>query len=171
MRDQVVAASAATTQMLRPFLQTYARPWAVAGQSGTATFTVTPMNGFNSQVSFACSGLPSGATCTLNPSVPDAQRRQGSLKHSYRQHHCGNCSIAGTETIFALSELCVFYPLSCYVFKYGRSPETGASGIVRLWHVRHSHVGGGAHFMRQQQQPGKLWDNSFTRRYWSNQMG
>ena len=39
----------------------------VAGQSGTATFTVTPMNGFNSQVSFACSGLPSGVKCTFNP--------------------------------------------------------------------------------------------------------
>jgi uncharacterized repeat protein (TIGR03803 family) len=39
----------------------------VAGQSGTATFTVTPMNGFNSQVSFACSGLPLEATCSFNP--------------------------------------------------------------------------------------------------------
>ena len=29
-----------------------------AGQSGTATFTVTPENGFDSAVSFACSGLP-----------------------------------------------------------------------------------------------------------------
>jgi hypothetical protein len=39
----------------------------VAGQSGTATFTVTPMNGFDAQVSFACSGLPSGATCSFAP--------------------------------------------------------------------------------------------------------
>lgn len=39
----------------------------VAGQSGTAQFTVTPTNGFNSPVSFACSGLPSEATCTFNP--------------------------------------------------------------------------------------------------------
>lgn len=39
----------------------------VAGQSGMATFTVTPQNGFNSQVSFACSGLPSEAACTFNP--------------------------------------------------------------------------------------------------------
>ncbi len=40
----------------------------VAGQSGTATFTVTPTNGFNSQVSFSCTGLPSGASCSFNPS-------------------------------------------------------------------------------------------------------
>jgi hypothetical protein len=31
----------------------------VAGQSGTATFSVTSVNGFNSAVSFTCSGLPS----------------------------------------------------------------------------------------------------------------
>lgn len=39
----------------------------VAGQSGTATFTVTPVNGFNSPVGFACSGLPSEAACSFNP--------------------------------------------------------------------------------------------------------
>jgi hypothetical protein len=39
----------------------------VAGQSGTATFTVTPENGFNSPVTLACSGLPSEATCIFNP--------------------------------------------------------------------------------------------------------
>lgn len=41
----------------------------VAGQSGTATFTVTPQNGFNSAVSFACSGLPAEASCSFNPST------------------------------------------------------------------------------------------------------
>jgi len=39
----------------------------VAGKSGTATFTVTPQNGFKSPVSFACSGLPAEATCTFAP--------------------------------------------------------------------------------------------------------
>ena len=39
----------------------------VAGKSGQATFTVTPENGFNSLVSFACSGLPAEATCDFNP--------------------------------------------------------------------------------------------------------
>lgn len=38
-----------------------------AGQIGTATFTVTPQNGFNSPVSFACSGLPAEASCSFNP--------------------------------------------------------------------------------------------------------
>jgi hypothetical protein len=39
----------------------------VAGKSGMATFTVTPENGFNSPVSFTCSGLPSEAMCSFNP--------------------------------------------------------------------------------------------------------
>lgn len=38
------------------------------GKSGTAAFTVTPVNGFNSAVTFGCSGLPAEATCTFNPS-------------------------------------------------------------------------------------------------------
>jgi hypothetical protein len=40
-----------------------------AGQSGTTTVTVTPANGFNSAVSFACSGLPTGATCSFSPTT------------------------------------------------------------------------------------------------------
>jgi len=37
------------------------------GQSATYTLTVTPQNGFNTAVSFACSGLPAGASCTFSP--------------------------------------------------------------------------------------------------------
>jgi hypothetical protein len=37
------------------------------GGQGTVTLTVTPQNGFNSAVSFACSGLPTGASCSFNP--------------------------------------------------------------------------------------------------------
>ncbi len=35
------------------------------GQSGTATITVQDNGGFNSNVSFACSGLPAGAACSF----------------------------------------------------------------------------------------------------------
>jgi N-acetylneuraminic acid mutarotase len=38
-----------------------------AGQSGTISATVTPTNGFDSAVSFSCSGLPSGASCSFSP--------------------------------------------------------------------------------------------------------
>jgi hypothetical protein len=38
-----------------------------AGQSGAVAISVTPLNGFNSQVSFSCSGLPSGASCSFSP--------------------------------------------------------------------------------------------------------
>jgi hypothetical protein len=39
-----------------------------AGQTGTATFTVTPVAGYNQPVTFACAGLPSHSTCTFAPS-------------------------------------------------------------------------------------------------------
>ncbi|MGA2085224.1 MAG: kelch repeat-containing protein [Terracidiphilus sp.] len=38
-----------------------------AGENATTTITITPESGFNSTVSFSCSGLPSGATCSFNP--------------------------------------------------------------------------------------------------------
>jgi uncharacterized repeat protein (TIGR03803 family) len=38
-----------------------------AGQSGTATFTVTPQYVFDSVVSFTCSGLPAEASCSFSP--------------------------------------------------------------------------------------------------------
>jgi hypothetical protein len=40
-----------------------------AGQSATASISVTPLNGFNSAVSFNCSGLPSGASCSFAPAT------------------------------------------------------------------------------------------------------
>ena len=40
-----------------------------AGEQGTSTLTVAPLNGFNSAVSFTCSGLPSGATCAFSPTT------------------------------------------------------------------------------------------------------
>jgi len=38
-----------------------------SGESKTTTVTVTPQDGFDSAVSFRCSGLPSGATCGFSP--------------------------------------------------------------------------------------------------------
>jgi hypothetical protein len=37
------------------------------GGSGSATLTVTPINGFNQAVTFSCSGLPAKTTCSFNP--------------------------------------------------------------------------------------------------------
>lgn len=39
------------------------------GQQGSVNVMVTPQNGFNSAVTFRCSGLPSGATCSFNPAT------------------------------------------------------------------------------------------------------
>ena len=40
-----------------------------SGGHGTVALTVTPENGFTSAVSFACSGLPTGASCSFNPAT------------------------------------------------------------------------------------------------------
>jgi N-acetylneuraminic acid mutarotase len=41
----------------------------IAGQSATSSISVTPANGFNSAVSFSCSGLPSGVSCSFSPAT------------------------------------------------------------------------------------------------------
>ena len=40
-----------------------------SSQSATFMLTVTPQNGFNQSVSFSCSGLPSGDSCSFSPST------------------------------------------------------------------------------------------------------
>jgi VCBS repeat-containing protein len=40
-----------------------------AGQSVTTTLTITPQNGFQQAVQFACSGLPTNASCVFNPTT------------------------------------------------------------------------------------------------------
>jgi N-acetylneuraminic acid mutarotase len=39
------------------------------GQSGSIQITVTPVNGFNSSVTFSCAGLPVGDSCSFSPST------------------------------------------------------------------------------------------------------
>jgi hypothetical protein len=39
----------------------------LAGQSGTATFTITPVAGYTGTILFSCTGLPAGATCVFQP--------------------------------------------------------------------------------------------------------
>jgi N-acetylneuraminic acid mutarotase len=63
-------ASATYTISIPPTFALGLTPNAVTVSSGkpqTINLTVTPQNGFNSTVNFACSGLPAGASCTFNP--------------------------------------------------------------------------------------------------------
>jgi hypothetical protein len=41
----------------------------VAGNTTSSTVTVTPATGFTGAVTLSCSGLPTGATCTFNPTM------------------------------------------------------------------------------------------------------
>ena len=68
-------AAATTTiafQQLTPSYTVSAKPASLTvkqGSSGSATFTVTPQNGFNQAVSFLCDNatLPKGVTCSFSP--------------------------------------------------------------------------------------------------------
>jgi hypothetical protein len=40
-----------------------------SGATATTTITVTPVNGFSTATTFACSGLPANSTCTFSPST------------------------------------------------------------------------------------------------------
>jgi hypothetical protein len=64
------AVSQVVTQVATPGFTVAATPALLSvtgGQSGTTTVSVTPLNGFSSAVSFACSGLPAGASCSFAP--------------------------------------------------------------------------------------------------------
>jgi hypothetical protein len=65
-------ASATYTILLPDFSLSSINPSSLTvehGQSGNVTVTVTPVNGFSSAVSFTCSGLPAGASCSFNPTA------------------------------------------------------------------------------------------------------
>ena len=44
-----------------------------AGQSGTATLTIQPLAGFHESLNYACSVLPTGATCTFTAVSPTTE--------------------------------------------------------------------------------------------------
>jgi hypothetical protein len=70
--DSGVASAAYTINPFPPDFSVSASASSVSvttGQSGTAVITVTPLSGFNSTVSFACSGLPTGSSCSFSPAT------------------------------------------------------------------------------------------------------
>jgi len=63
---------ASATYTIPPDFSIAASPSAMtvtAGDTGTTWVSVTPLYGFDSTVSFACSGLPSGASCSFSPTT------------------------------------------------------------------------------------------------------
>jgi hypothetical protein len=67
-----IASAIYSINLLAPDFSVAASPASLsvtAGQSGTIAISVTPLNGFNSAVSFSCSGLPLGASCNFSPAT------------------------------------------------------------------------------------------------------
>ena len=60
--------TAVSVTILQPSFTLSASPSSLSvtgGQTASTTINVTPVNGFNSALTFACSGLPAGSTCTF----------------------------------------------------------------------------------------------------------
>jgi len=67
-----VASAAYTINLIAADFSVSASPTSItvtSGLSGTTTISIVPVGGFNSQVSFGCSGLPAGATCAFSPNT------------------------------------------------------------------------------------------------------
>lgn len=71
--NSAVTSAAYTINLKRPGFALNGVPGTVtlSATGGASTFplTITPQNGFNGMVSFACAGLPAKTTCTFNPST------------------------------------------------------------------------------------------------------
>jgi hypothetical protein len=70
--DSAVASAAYTIDSPQPnFLLAVSTPSLTvnSGSQGSVILTVTPVNGFDSAVVLACTGLPAGATCTFDQST------------------------------------------------------------------------------------------------------
>ncbi len=70
--NSTVASAAYTITSALPNFTLGASPASLtvdSGDQGTVALSVTPVNGFDSPVSFACSGLPAGATCSFAPAT------------------------------------------------------------------------------------------------------
>jgi sugar lactone lactonase YvrE len=67
---QSVSPALTQTVTVPPDYSLAANPTALTiepGQTGTITFTVTPVGGYTGTVNFSCAGLPAGASCSFSP--------------------------------------------------------------------------------------------------------
>jgi hypothetical protein len=90
-----------------------------AGQSGTAITTATPQGGFASPVSFSCSGLPSGASCSFSPATVTPSGAAASTTLTVTTATTANAALRhGGQPLFPLTALGAV--LCCFGWKKRR---------------------------------------------------
>lgn len=81
---------------------------------GTAMFTlnVTPVNGFNGAVSFACTGLPSEATCSFSPSTvtPNGTAASSTTMSIATTAPSGQALLVNPWSVGGLLAACALFP-------------------------------------------------------------
>jgi len=76
-----------------------------SGGQGTVMLMVTPENGFDSPVSFACSGLPAGATCSFAPSTVTPSGAAATTELTISASAQSSALQPGSRPFFPLTEL------------------------------------------------------------------
>ena len=90
-----------------------------SGGMATAQLSITPENGFHNEVTFACSGLPAGASCSFSPSTVSPFDW---LRQYLVYDHAQSCDGEGgrNETV-----VCVHAAIICYCSEGGYGAKTG----------------------------------------------
>jgi subtilase family serine protease len=76
-----------------------------SGQSGTATITVVPKNNFTGSVGFACTGLPSGSSCSFSPATVTPPTTTQTTATITGSGSGGTSTVAVTATTGVLSQV------------------------------------------------------------------
>jgi large repetitive protein len=93
------------------------------GGSGSATVTVTPLNGFTGSVRISCSGVPSGTACRLSPSTITVVAGAATGTLTIATNTVASISAPGDGSVLASTSQSRHLPFSTM---FG----TGALGIV-----------------------------------------
>lgn len=105
-----------------------------AGMTGTATLSVTPQNGFNSLVTFSCSGLPANSSCSFSPSsvTPNGAAVNTTLTISTNVQAAGNQALKTSRgAVISFALLLGFFPFAGV--RFARRGRALSSTGGRLW--------------------------------------
>ena len=99
------------------------------GQTVTAAITITPANGFNAAVSFACSGLPAGAMCSFSPATvtPSASPVSTTLTLSAPQ----SAAVSGSRP-WAFSPMVLSLTYGLFFWRKGKRWQRLSLGLLAL---------------------------------------
>lgn len=115
------------------------------GMSATASVTVTPSNGFDEPVAFACSGLPAEVTCSFSPGsvIPAGGATSSTL--TFRGSAIAGRSGSGIPVLALNLSITALIGVRRRMRLLSILVATGAAGLVLLIGCGGGNAGGGSH--------------------------